>query len=544
MLVPFLELLYRSNDVEVRESFAQLALPRRYLLGFALPDYWGRGTHTAVEAFAQERALYVGALPLVLAGVAVAVRPSLERIGTAVFAVLVLAVALGVPPIPEIAGRLPIVRTGNHLRVVVIVMLCLALLAGWGLDDLAEGRWRSPRVLLGAASALLALPAVILLARGQLSLDLLGDALEIAWGFAWPEPPATADTLTAIRMASLIVWFTFMGLALVLLAARVSGRLTGPAFVGLAVALVAADLFKAGMGATPAIETDHATQPSTPAIEYLQARGRERFVGLGRAIGPSPLIPNMAMRWSLYDARSYDLPVERRYDRLWRRAILDGAPTDTPTTSARLTREALPAFRLLSVTSVLQDPLEPRVESPSLPIAYDERDMRVYRNPGALPRAGVVAAQRVAPDEDEQLAAVLDPAFDGRRTVVTPTPLPGLTSTPGPGAAGSARIVRYEQERVVIEATARRPAELVLTDLHFPGWKATLNGRPADVHRVNYLQRGTTLPPGRHRVEFRYEPTSWRVGWIVSVVALAALLAVVALEGRRALRRRPVGVAR
>jgi uncharacterized membrane protein YfhO len=76
----------------------------------------------------------------------------------------------------------------------------------------------------------------------------------------------------------------------------------------------------------------------------------------------------------------------------------------------------------------------------------------------------------------------------------------------------------------------------VLTDVHYPGWKVTLDGEPADLHRVDYLLRGTTLPAGSHRVEFRYEPLSWRVGWIISLVALIALLAGVALSVRR---RRP-----
>jgi hypothetical protein len=532
-LLPFLELLYRSSDVDVREGFSEIALPRKYLLGLALPDYWGRGTHLAVDAYAQERALYVGALPLLLAIVAVAVRPSLERLGVALFGALVAAIALGLPPFPDLAAQLPIIRTGNHLRVIVILMMCLALLAGWGLDELATRRLRRPWAVIGLGLGMLVLPALILAARSQLSAGLLGDALKIAAGFDWPEPPTTADGITAIRMGSLVAWLVFMGLAVVLVGARLSGRLAATAFVTLAIVLVAADLFKAGMGATPAISTDRATQPSTPAIDYLQSRTPNRFVGLGRAFGPSPLIPNLAMRWSLYDARSYDLPVEKRYDTLWRRAVLNGAPTDTPTTSAQLTAAALPAFRLLSVTDVIQDPGDPRVTDPSLPVVYNRRDMRVYKNPGAMPRAAVVDAQRVAPDDEAQLSAVLDPAFDGRRTVVTPTPLRGLRSTPGAGPAGSAKIVTYEPERVVVDATARRPSELVLTDVHYPGWKVKVDGRTADLHRVDYLLRGTSLPAGRHRVEFTYEPTSWRIGWIVSLIALIGLVAVLALGARQ-----------
>jgi uncharacterized membrane protein YfhO len=133
---------------------------------------------------------------------------------------------------------------------------------------------------------------------------------------------------------------------------------------------------------------------------------------------------------------------------------------------------------------------------------------------------------------------VLDPGFDGRRTVVTPTPLPGLRAAPGRRSAGSARIVDYEPERVVVEATAERPSELVLTDLHYGGWKVKLDGQPADLHRVNYLLRGTTLPPGTHRVEFSYEPLSWRLGWVVSVIALVGLAVALVAGIRRRTRDR------
>jgi hypothetical protein len=532
-LVPFLELLARSSDVEVREGFSAIALPKKYLLGFALYDYWGRATHTAVDAFAQERALYAGALTLVLAAAAVIVRPTLQRVGLALFCGFLLAVVLGVPPVPEIASHIPVVKSGNHLRVVFILMLCLALLAGWGLDELTERELPRARAILALAVALLVLPLLVLAAGGDLSAGQLGQALETAAGLSWPPPPPDAGAIEAIRMASLIVWLAFMGLAVLLLAGRLRWRLGATAFVVLACALVTADLFKAGMGATPAIETADAKQPSTPGIAHLLAQGRERCVGLERALGPSPLVPDMAMRWDLYDARSYDLPVERRYDRLWRRAVREGGPADTPTTNARLTARSLPALRLLSVTQVAQDPDDPPIEAPALPVAYDRPDLRVYTLPGALPRAGVVASQRVAPTDAEQLDAVLNPAFDGRRTVVTGKPLPGLGTEPASGAAGNARITEYEPERVVVQASASRPAELVLTDLHFPGWKVELDGKAADLHRVDYLLRGTSLPPGRHRVEFRYEPLSFRAGWIVSLIALAGLVATVAVGLRR-----------
>ena len=47
----------------------------------------------------------------------------------------------------------------------------------------------------------------------------------------------------------------------------------------------------------------------------------------------------------------------------------------------------------------------------------------------------------------------------------------------GAGSGGEAQIVSYEPERVEIEATSRGPGLLVLSDLHYPGWKAEVDGR-------------------------------------------------------------------
>ena len=268
-----------------------------------------------------------------------------------------------------------------------------------GLDDLVGRRTLRRRgVVLAIALGLLVLPVLVLAGRGQLSGAQLGGALEIASGLSWPAPPADADETTAIRMGALIVWLAFMGLSAALLAARVHRRLPATVFAVLALALVAADLFKAGMGATPAITTDAATQPldrgarlpALPAPEPLRrARPRDR---------PLPLVANTALRLELFDARSYDLPVERRYDRLWRRAVVVGEPGDFPTTSAVLTDRSLRAFSLLSVTDIAQDPAERRAQSAAGGRLRQARPARLCK-PRALPRA-VAGAQRVVRSEE------------------------------------------------------------------------------------------------------------------------------------------------
>ena len=87
--------------------------------------------------------------------------------------------------------------------------------------------------------------------------------------------------------------------------------------------------------------------------------------------------------------------------------------------------------------------------------------------------------------------------------------------------------------RVKIATRSARPSLLVLTDVKYPGWKATLDGRAVPIERVDYLLRGVAVPAGRHTVEMRYEPASWRVGWIVSLASLLVLAVLVVVGVRR-----------
>ena len=368
LLIPFVELLARSGDVHTRQNFSELALSKRYLLGLALPDYWGRATHTAVGAFAQERALYVGALPLLLAVVAPFSRRSMMRTGVALFALFALAVALGIPPLPDIAARIPVVRTGNHLRVVILAMLAIALLAGWGLEDLRSSRPPRRAVLLAVAGALLAVPIVIALAGGDIAPRLIGQALKVSVGIGWPDPPADGDDLGDDPHGRVARLDRVHGSG-----ARAGGRARRradrPACLRRSSRWRSWPWTCSGQGWAPRPRSTWTRRGSPPHRASSSSAPAARFVGLERPLGPSPLIPNMALRWDLLDARSYDLPVERRYDTLWRRAIKNGPPTETPTTAAVLSERALPALRLMSVTQVAQDPADPPVVRPRLPRA-------------------------------------------------------------------------------------------------------------------------------------------------------------------------------
>jgi len=561
MLLPLLELFLESGDVERRLGWNPGHADSQFLSTFFLFDYWGRPTQTPLAGIVSNRGYYAGGVTLMLAAVGLILRPTVTRLAVLGAGALALVVVLGVEPVFTAVTSLPGFRTAHNGRMVIFVLLALALLAGWGLDELTrdDAPERSRRGLaVGAAVLIFCAPVLGMAAYGSIAPDRLGDALEVAFGLADPPPPvigkardvdvlrAVGDpvpqsTVDTIRMSALLQWILFAGAGLALVVARLAPAhvrmprlLPAAAVAGLAVTLLTVDLFRANMGFNTAIPIEHAEQPKTGAIEYLESRRPNRFAGFSRPGIGQPLPPNLAMGYGLYDARGYDYPVVRRYDDFWRATAAPPGEFIPPTSRAEPNARSLRGMSLLSVTDIVQDPDDPPLTLPGLRVAYDGRDARIYRNENALPRVFMVDSQWVVSGEDAALRATTAPGFDARRVAVTEQRLDGLGDRPtARDGAAAARLVGYEDERVAADTSAARRSLLVLTDVDYPGWKATVDGRPATIERVNYLMRGVEVPAGEHRVELRYEPLSWRIGWILSLIATLAVAVAAAIGWAR-----------
>lgn len=75
---------------------------------------------------------------------------------------------------------------------------------------------------------------------------------------------------------------------------------------------------------------------------------------------------------------------------------------------------------------------------------------------------------------------------------------------------GTIRIhhVRARTSRLDLDAEAGAPGWLVLGELDFPGWRASVDGRPWPIHRANGIFRAICVPEGRHAVRFAFHPWS------------------------------------
>ncbi len=170
---------------------------------------------------------------------------------------------------------------------------------------------------------------------------------------------------------------------------------------------------------------------------------------------------------------------------------------------------------------------------------YEAKDAIVYENTEALPRALVVGRHRVVANERAALAAVMAPTFDPRMEVIldrepsVPIPVPGE----GERAPGEATIVQQETTRLTVRASSRGPAFVLVNDLYWPGWRATIDGAPTEILRANYLFRAVHIPSGEHEVTFTYASPALRYGKLITIVTILGLLAALAIRAATHRRR-------
>ena len=156
-------------------------------------------------------------------------------------------------------------------------------------------------------------------------------------------------------------------------------------------------------------------------------------------------------------------------------------------------------------------------------------DAHLYENKHVLPRAFAVPGFRPASDTATALEAMVAPEFDPEREVVLLAREGQDAVAPGEGSASldpadfaaSVEITRYEPLRVVIEAKTNQPGFLVLSDLYYPGWEATMDGEPVPIYEANAAVRAVPLDAGMHTIEFRFKPKPLLYGALISLISLA-----------------------
>jgi hypothetical protein len=395
-------------------------------------------------------------------------------------------------------AALPPLRLAALSRFGFIVITGLVIAAAIGLDEIL--RRATDRAGTATAAMCTAAAAAVALIVGGFLLQqhqMLVDTRQ------WP---VTIDTVRDCAV--------FLVAAVVLAWAA---RAIGPSTAGAAaVVLVTIELMTFARGFHP-LSPPERSFPPMPEIDVIR-----RDPGLFRVAGwTDALPPNTAMMYGLQDFRVYDGMGVARYSNLLNVGFRFSG------LAHQVVNVATPQLLDLLNVKYLLTPADIDLPAARFKRIHDG-PTRVYENLAVQPRAFLVDAFTVTSDT-VALRMIRDGAVDLTRTVLLDR-APAREDWPEPAAApGRASVAGYEDERVEIVTEADGRRLLVLTDIYYPGWQATIDGAQVPILCANGAFRAVAVPAGRHTVRFAYQPASFRYGLIVSG---ASLLGFALLIGR------------
>jgi len=502
---------YRNPGADFRMFYGDgWALPLH-----ALDAVTGKASAFPHPFFEYEFTFFAGLAAVALAVVGTARRSGDPRVRfLAVFAAATIAVAF-LKPLAFLLQFVPILQLSPPSRWLFVFGLPLAILAAHGWDSLHEKPGRIPAAIPAAAALF---GGAVLLLSGPATETLIGFAIVAAAALALRRSPKAA---AALGMAAIL--FELL-----------------PSF----------------------LQTHWHVDPSpmrrTPApVELARSRETEPWRGTGTLGSPYSGVfardskversditatfvqdlmdgNNLLALFGVENAAGFEAIIPDHYMTFATEAGGDRAE------GGRMIAFLNFRSRLLDAANVKYLFLPTRLGAPPpFRLIRDFGTLKLYENPGALPRAWLVAAARPARDGKEALERIRASDFDPRTSVVLET-TEEIPSPVGP-VEGRVTFTRRESDRVELQVSSKRPALLVLADTDYPGWEAEVGGKPATIYRANLAFRAVAVPEGDHAVVFRFRPEPARHGAIGSALFLLMGVGFVAIRRFRKSASAPSG---
>ncbi|MBE7551893.1 MAG: YfhO family protein [Anaerolineales bacterium] len=230
----------------------------------------------------------------------------------------------------------------------------------------------------------------------------------------------------------------------------------------------------------------------------------------------------------LYD--NYGIPFE--LEDLW------GASPLRPMRYDRLLAPPMPierAWELLNVKYVITWRQELYVPSTIIYEEPAEKDTTyVHRLNTVGPRAWLVTQAETA-DDQTILQKITDPNFDRWHIALLEPGAERYIQLIEAGRRGSEEMadvlrtthhvsrITSHASRFTLHVAANSPTLLILSEVDYPGWQATVDGQSAPILRAYYTLRAVPVPAGEHTVELTFRPFSFTIGAIVTILSIVVI---------------------
>ncbi|MFZ1729441.1 MAG: YfhO family protein [Bacteroidota bacterium] len=183
-----------------------------------------------------------------------------------------------------------------------------------------------------------------------------------------------------------------------------------------------------------------------------------------------------------------------------------------------------------------------QITAPYLKPVFFGNQETVYQNAYVLPRAFFVGSYEVITDDAAMFKKVgTVPGYNPQSIAyLSEQPKEKFAQAPDSALAGAkASLVHFGINGFAYDLETPVEAILKLSEVYYPsGWTATLDGKPIDILRTDYLLRAVVVPAGKHRLEMHFQPKTYEAGLIVTTLTNYSIALVFLLSFLLWLRKR------
>jgi hypothetical protein len=103
-----------------------------------------------------------------------------------------------------------------------------------------------------------------------------------------------------------------------------------------------------------------------------------------------------------------------------------------------------------------------------------------------------------------------------------------LNLKPGYTGEGEIKLISYEPNFLVYESNSPTEQFAVFSEIYYPkGWNAYVDGQLKPHAGVDFVLRGMPVPAGKHKIEFKFEPSVYKTGNTLAMIGSILLFGLI-----------------
>lgn len=92
------------------------------------------------------------------------------------------------------------------------------------------------------------------------------------------------------------------------------------------------------------------------------------------------------------------------------------------------------------------------------------------------------------------------------------------------------KLTHYAPNKLTYESNANSEQIALFSEMYYPhGWKATINGKNAEIFRANYVLRALVVPAGKNEITFSFEPEVINKGGNISLISFITFIVLTSI---------------